>query len=49
MAMPIKREADGKLSDERTMPAYLRLRVPRLTSTLARPNTLAGNGLRPRT
>jgi len=27
--------------------AYLRLRIPRLTSTLARSNTLAGNGLRP--
>src|SRR5207248_425288 len=27
---------------------YLRLRIPRLTSTLARPNTLAGNGLHPR-
>src|ERR1043165_9305292 len=32
---------------ERTVPAYLRLRIPRLTSTLARSNTLAGNGLRP--
>ena len=28
--------------------ACLRLRIPRLTSTLARSNTLAGNGLRPR-